>query len=291
MRNLKKHITLFAKGIFIGIGGAAPGLSGSIIMIGLGLYSRTIDAIATLNKDFKKKIIFLAPIILGMLISTILFSRTIDSSLDRFEIQTRLAFFGMVIGTIPLFFAEVKRKGRLKTSHYLIMGLSFLLGIGLLFLGSISSVAETITMPIAFVLGFFGIILTIIPGLNWVTFFSAFGLYDHWLTLVSFRLENFSFAIYVPVLIGGAVALITVPRAINFLFRKAYIATFSALFGFFIAVIPSIIIDSRGSLDNLSFGVSVYIGIALFIVGIFIAYWFGKLSNLNAKDKITDKQN
>ena len=278
MKGLMKHINLFVKGVVIGIGGVAPGLSGSVIMINLGLYSRTIDAIATLKKDFKKKIIFLSPIVLGMLISTIIFSRVIDGLLGRFEIQTRLFFFGMLIGTIPLFFAEVKRREKLKSKDYIIMVPSFLLGLALLFLGDTASSSETISIPIAFILGFFGIVLTIIPGLNWATFFSPFGLYGHWLTLMSFRAEDFSLAVYIPALIGVFIGLFTVSKAVSFLFRSAYTTTMSVLFGFFIAVIPSIIVDSSDNLENFSFGAPVYIGFVLFIAGIFIAYWFGKLS-------------
>jgi len=279
-----EHIKLFIKGIVIGIGGVAPGLSGSIIMISLGLYSRTIDAIATLNKDFKKKMMFLSPIVLGMLISAIFFSRVIDDLLKHFEIQTRLAFFGMLLGTIPLFFAEVKRKGKLKAKHYILMIPSFLLGLCLLFLGNTANTEETITIPIAFVLGFFGIALTIIPGFNWATFFSAVGLYGHWLTLMSFRPENYSLAVYAPALIGVLIGLFTVSKLISFLLLSDYTTTLSVLFGFFIAVIPSIIFDSSDNLENFGLGAPVYIGFVLFIVGIFIAYWFGKLSKPNIKE-------
>ena len=278
MNGVMGHIKLFIKGIFIGIGAGAPGLSGAVIMISLGLHSRTVDAVATLNKDFKKKIIFLAPLVSGMLISTIFFSRVIDASLRQFEIQTRLAFFGMLIGTVPLFFAEVKRRENLKFKHFILMVPSFLLGISLLFWGDAAVTSETINIPIAFVLGFFGIALAIIPGLNWATFFSAFGIYGHWLTLMSFRPENFSLAVYIPALIGALIGLITVSKTVSFLFRSAYTTTMSVLFGFFIAVIPSIIIDSSDSLENISIGAPVCIGFALFVVGIFVAYWFGKLS-------------
>ena len=102
-------------------------------------------------------------------------------SRENFEIQTRLAFFGMLIGTIPLFFVEVKRNEKLKTKHYIMMIPAFILGLFMLFLGEEADPIETISMPIAFILGFFGMVLTIIPGLNWATFFSAFGLYGHWL--------------------------------------------------------------------------------------------------------------
>ena len=38
-------ILRFLKGIIVGIGGVAPGLSGSVLLIIFGLYRQTLDAI------------------------------------------------------------------------------------------------------------------------------------------------------------------------------------------------------------------------------------------------------
>ena len=283
-----EHIKLFIKGIFIGIGGVAPGLSGSIIMISLGLYSKTIDSIASLNKDFIKKIIFLVPVVSGMLISAVFFSRVIDGLLYQFELQTRLAFFAMLIGTVPFFFGEVKQKEKLKGRHYLLMIPAFLLGLCLLFLGNAGSSQETISIPIAFILGFFGMALTIIPGLNWATFFSAMGLYGHWLTLMSLRPENFTLAIYGPALLGAFIGLFTVSKAVSFLLSHDYTTTLSVLFGFFIAVIPSIIFDSDITLNEISMGAPLIAGIVLFFLGYFVSRIFGKLSRPNTSRSLDE---
>ena|GEM_PF-1626934 len=279
-----KHFILFVKGIFVGIGGVAPGLSGSVMMISLGLYYPTIQAIATIHKNFKEKILFLLPVVSGMLGSTIFFSRVIDGLLKQYEIQTRLAFFGMLLGTVPLFFAEVKRREALRLVHVLIMVPAFMFGLLMLYLGDRSTTADAINIPISFTLGFLGIALTIIPGLNWATFFSAIGLYGHWLTLMSFRPENFTLIIYGPALVGALIGLITVSRAVSFLFGSFYTMTMSILFGFFIAVVPSIIIDSSTSLESIRPGPSLYVGLVLFCIGIAVALWFGKLSKKETKD-------
>ena len=47
----------FFKGIIVGIGGIAPGLSGSVLLVILGLYQKTIDAMGTLFKNFKKNVL------------------------------------------------------------------------------------------------------------------------------------------------------------------------------------------------------------------------------------------
>ena len=40
----------FLKGIIVGIGGIAPGLSGSVLLVILGLYQKTITAIGVFDK-------------------------------------------------------------------------------------------------------------------------------------------------------------------------------------------------------------------------------------------------
>ena len=99
------------KGIIVGIGGIAPGLSGSVLLVILGLYQKALNAISTLFKNFKKNIAFLIPLIIGFGIGVLIFSKVVDFFLNNFEMQTRFTFLGLVLGTIPLFFKEVKRNG------------------------------------------------------------------------------------------------------------------------------------------------------------------------------------
>ena len=51
----------FLKGIVVGLGGVAPGLSGSVLLIIFGLYQKTLDALGTLVVNFKKNVRFLLP--------------------------------------------------------------------------------------------------------------------------------------------------------------------------------------------------------------------------------------
>ena len=56
----------FLKGLIVGLGGVAPGLSGSVLLIIFGLYQKTLDALGSLLKDLKKNLAFLAPLVAGM---------------------------------------------------------------------------------------------------------------------------------------------------------------------------------------------------------------------------------
>ena len=109
------------KGIIVGIGGIAPGLSGSVLLVILGLYQKALNAISTLFKNFKKNIAFLIPLIIGFGIGVLIFSKVVDFFLNNFEMQTRFTFLGLVLGTIPLFFKEVKRNGFSKKYYIFIV--------------------------------------------------------------------------------------------------------------------------------------------------------------------------
>ena len=71
----------FLKGLIVGIGGIAPGLSGSVLLVIFGLYQKTINAIATLFKDFKKNILFLIPLcVFAQNESSISHTKTVNDS-------------------------------------------------------------------------------------------------------------------------------------------------------------------------------------------------------------------
>ena len=93
------------KGIVVGLGGVAPGLSGSVLLIIFGLYQQVLDALGTLFVDVKKKVTFLLPIVCGMGIGVLLFSRVLNFFLNQYEIPTRFCFLGLILALLELLLA------------------------------------------------------------------------------------------------------------------------------------------------------------------------------------------
>ena len=73
---------LFLKSIIVGLGGIAPGLSGSVLMIIFGLYQDALEALGTLFVDFRKKLRFLLPLVCGMVTGVLLFSKLLNFFLE-----------------------------------------------------------------------------------------------------------------------------------------------------------------------------------------------------------------
>ena len=97
----------FFKGIIVGLGGVAPGLSGSVLLIIFGLYQKTLEALGSILKDFRKNLRFLAPLVAVMFLGVLLFSKLIDFFLNTYEMPTRFCFLGLILGTLPMVWKEV----------------------------------------------------------------------------------------------------------------------------------------------------------------------------------------
>lgn len=100
----------FWKGIVVGFGGIAPGLSDSVLLIIFGLYRKTLDSLGNLFRNFWKNVRFLLPLVAGMILGVLLFSKLIDFLLAQYEMPTRFCFLGLILGTLPMIWQEVKKK-------------------------------------------------------------------------------------------------------------------------------------------------------------------------------------
>ncbi len=272
MNNIKN----FLKGIIVGIGGIAPGLSGSVFMVILGLYTKVISSIADLFKDFKKNFLFLLPIGMGMIVGIVLFSKLINFSIEKYELPTRLAFFGLLIGTVPLFYRETQKKEKLNKHHFVLMIIAFVIGLYLLSFNSDNKNLTDLNIVQTFILGFSGISAMIIPGIDGASLLSSMGLYGSWLDLTS--LKSISLATYLPAFVGVVVGGFALSIFINRMLKKKYTDTFAILFGLFLSIIPSILRTNDGSYVKISNSIESYISILIFLLAMLGSYFFGKFS-------------
>lgn len=267
----------FLKGIIAGIGGIAPGLSGSVLLVIMGLYEKTIHALGTLFKQFKKNAKFLLPVALGMLLGVLLFSRVVDFLLATFETQTRFAFLGLVLGTIPLFYKQVQKKG-FRNRYYFVMLISGLAG--LMLFGMNNALFPQITDPNFGQKVLLGVAVagsSIVPGVDSAVIMSSLGLYELYVSSIA----NLDFGVLLPALIGLVLGAAVISVGMNFLLKKAYTLTFSVIFGLFISIVPNILQDCY---KIHAFGEGV-VAIAFAVAGCLVSYYLGDISANNARLK------
>lgn len=95
---ITSFIFLFIAGIIAAVALILPGISGSFMLLVLGLYNVTINAINTMN------IPFLMPLGLGVLVGTLATTKGIEKLLQKFPKQTYMMILGFVAGSIiPVF--------------------------------------------------------------------------------------------------------------------------------------------------------------------------------------------
>lgn len=256
----------FFKGIIGGVGNIVPGLSGSALLVVLGVYQECIKAVTEIVKfkNLRKNILFLLPIGIGVIIGTVLFGNILLFLLDRYPMPTSYAFLGFLVGTIPLLFKEANKEG-FNIKYLIPLFITFLIGISLLFFKNYDGlqVADLTFMQSCF-LGFVLAGSTVIPGISSTVLLSLLGFYDYYLHAIS----KIDIVALFPIMIGLGAGGIIFVFLIHFLLKKYYGYTYYAVAGFCIATIPAVM---RGHfLFNLETLISIISAIVAFAITIYI---------------------
>lgn len=98
------------KGIAIGSGAILPGISSGVFCVIFGIYEKLLDSILNFFTDMKNNFKFLFPI------------------------QTKSIFIGLILGSIPALFKDIKTKEKFKPSYFIFFLLALILGISCIFL-------------------------------------------------------------------------------------------------------------------------------------------------------------
>lgn len=272
----------FLKGIVVGIGGIAPGLSGSVLLVILGLYQKTITAIGTFFKDLKKNLLFLIPLFAGFGVGVIIFSKVVDYLLENFEMYTRFAFLGLVLGTIPLFYKEVKKEGFSK-KYYIPIVLSAIAGLSLFYFGK--GLFPTVSNPNLLQSMLLGVAVagsSIVPGVDSAVILSSLGLYELYVS----SLADFDFAVLLPAGVGLVIGALVISFAINKLITKYYTITFSIIFGLFLSIIPNVLNSSC----KLGLNINSVVAIIIAVIGFGVSFFLGNVKENISKIKALFKK-
>ncbi len=272
-----KYLMYFLKGIIVGIGGIAPGLSGSVMLIILGLYEKVVKSMSTLFKSFKKNIKFLIPLVLGFAVGVLLFSKVVDFMLTNFEFHTRYLFLGLVIGTVPLFYKEVKKRG-FNNKYYLLIVLGAVLGIFLFSLNR--NWFPVVTDPNLLQSVLLGVAVagsSIIPGVDSAVILSALGLYELYVS----SLAQLNISIIVPALLGLVIGAVLISSVMHILIKNFYTITFSIIFGLFLSIIPNVL-NSSCAITSVH---SLVVAVILVVIGFFVSFYFEDVKGNNEKIK------
>ena len=257
------------KGIIVGLGGVAPGLSGSVLLIIFGLYQKTLDALGSLLTNFRKNLRFLIPLVAGMFLGVLLFSKVIDFFLSSFEMPTRFCFLGLILGTLPMVWQEVKKEG-FSRKYYGVIALAAVAGTWFFTVNphAFPQVTDP-TLLQKLLLGVAVAATAIIPGVDPAVFLSTLGFYEMYVS----ALANVDFGILIPMVGGLAVGAVAISFSMSLLFRRFYTASFSVIFGIFLSMIPNMLTENC----VLGWDLPSALSVLVLILGFFVSWFLGDL--------------
>ncbi len=257
----------FVKGVIIGIGAVAPGVSGGTFAVMLGVYNKLTNAIANIFHNFKRKVIMIFPLGLGIVFGVLAFSRIMKYLFEYHETVVKFLFIGLMIGTIPSVIRDANKKG-FKTFYLIPCLITFCITIVFTILENnvINVIPES--RPDLLALIVYGAIIgfgTIVPGVSSSFILMYLGAYE---TLLD-GLVSMDYMIIIPVGLGFGLSILLFAKFINSLFKKAYGFTYYTVLGFVLGSIIAIIPSVEFSLD-------LILGIICCVLGCILTYSLGQ---------------
>jgi putative membrane protein len=221
---LKRFFYRVLCGFFLGLSVFAPGFSGSVIAIIMGIYQDMLRIVSNPFKRLKQNILFCIPLGIGAVLSAVLFVLAFKFLFDSYEKATYFLFIGLITGNIPEILRQIRRCGFQK--RYLFGGagaFAAALTLGLLSTG-VGQAATGITsgLPRFALSGLAGGLTALVPGMSVSMILILMRVYGQLITAAE-TLMHLDFSPLPAVAVFGACAvlgLVLASRGIRFLFKK-----------------------------------------------------------------------
>jgi putative membrane protein len=281
--DLRESVSLFLKGLFMGIGNVIPGVSGGTIAFITGIYQRLIQAVKgfspklvkdlflavirpgqksrlILKDDLRRlDLIFLSVLGFGVAVAILIGAKVIRFLLNYYFAYTIVFFIGLILASCKEIYSGI-REHSLKNIFFAFAG--FL--VGLLLLIAVPRQAD-LTYPYVFLGGFIAVSAMFLPGISGAFILLIMGLYGFILDTLSAPQENAGFlAVFIS---GAALGTFVISRMISFLFERYPCKTLYFLLGLVLGALSipvKRIVNSGIKIDLLS----IFLMIVLFSAGV-----------------------
>lgn len=257
---------VFISGILIGMAMIAPGLSGCVLAVILGIYDKMIESLKFLFKDFKKNFIFLFVLSLGVMIGAIFFSRTLIYFYTNYEVFTKFLFIGLIIGGIPYLYKDILKKNKKLNIYLVIITIIFSLILYYLSKNSLTFIINNNKTKFwMFFSGFIYSVGKVVPGISGSFLLILLGLYEYMLSIFAnpFIITIKDIIYLSPFILGFIMGVILFVNIINYLLEKKFGTTYSIIIGFVIGSLPAIIPNINNIFETLEGIIFIIIGFLL----------------------------
>ncbi|MBA8761131.1 DUF368 domain-containing protein [Staphylococcus coagulans] len=279
----KFKISNIPRGFAMGISDLIPGVSGGTIALLLGIYDDFIASVSgVFSKHFKKSILFLLPIIIGMALAIGILSSVINYLLATHLVPTMFFFFGLILGVIPFLLRISHYKKTYKIQHWVIMGVAIIaLALMAFFKGDTSHAAPSyidLSLPMLikyFIAGVCASSAMLLPGISGSFILLLFGVYSTVTysisEIVRFNLE--ALPVILMVGMGIVVGFLIASKVITYLLKHYTYLTYAAILGLVIGSLFSVF----PGLPNQ--GLTWLASIITLLLGFIISFILGRFTN------------
>lgn len=237
------------KGMVIGIANIIPGVSGGTMMVSMGIYDKLIHCITHLFSEFKKSVLFLLPIAIGMGIAIVASSFGLEWLFGHYPVQTNLLFIGLVLGGLPAIWKNVKGSS-VRIGHVLSGLIFFAVVVGLALVGEKEGAAANLSFHLINVIKLFGVGIVasatmVIPGVSGSMMLLLMGYYNPILTsindfirsLVAFDMQGIlaGCGVLIPFGVGVVAGIFAIAKLVEIIFAKFPLYAYWAIIGLIVA--------------------------------------------------------
>ena len=274
-------------GFFLGLSIVAPGFSGSLVAIAMGIYHDIVRIMANPVKKLKQNMIFCIPVGIGVVLSAIIFVLAFDQLFKSYEKAIYLLFVGLIAGSIPLVYWEVKKIGF--KLHYLLGAfVAFCIAIALVVFatetGLMSGEAATMSdWPGLAIGGFAAGFTALIPGMSLATVLVILGVYNPLIFAANALVRNMEFSFLLPIgffVVFAIIGLMATAKGIKYIFGRFPGFANTTVLGFQVGSIVSIFYKSYQTVDpNFTWllgGMMIVVGIGISVLFILMGRYMNK---------------
>lgn len=282
---MKKHFVELLKGIIVGIGNIAPGLSGGVMAVILNVYDRLINGIKDIYKHPIKIIKEMWGLLLGIAIGILIGFVGIIKLIELFPIPMMMLFIGFIIGPIPHIYDKVKNEKKTLIDYCVFFGIILII-IGLSLIKSESG-SYTYVSPV--VLLFVGVVAAatmIIPGISGTAILMVMGVFTYLVNNINGLIDAglaFDFSLILDQVIlllpfgfGFVIGLVLLAKGVSKLFAKYTRTMNCAVIGLLIScpfsIISTMLTDYGTQMRN-NLVINIIIGVITFIIGSVISIY------------------
>ncbi|AFG38061.1 DUF368 domain-containing protein [Spirochaeta africana] len=236
-------VLVLLKGMAIGVANIIPGVSGGTIAVITGLYDELMEAFGAFFSSeggWRRNLLFLLPVILGVVIGSVAFARVIGGLLAAVPVQTNLFFIGLIVGSMPYLAGKARSEA---FSPWCIA--AFAVGIGLVLWMGLAE-RPTASPPITelsllafgamFAASIVASFALVVPGISGSFVLLLLGMY----TTMQTAFGTMNWPLVAVFVFGHIFGIVLVARFITYLLQRFHSPTYFAIIGLVLGSIVSL---------------------------------------------------